>query len=70
MATTDKPKANATPIVPTPAPTVPDTLPAKTALPHPMRTSTIVPSISAMYFFIIIPLKLTINKCTKYHWNN
>ena len=51
MATTARPKANATPSVPTPAPTVPATLPAKTALPHPMRTSTIVPTISAMYFF-------------------
>ena len=43
-----------TPIVPTPAPTVSAKPPAKTALPHPIRTSTIVPIISAMYFFIVI----------------
>ena len=53
IATTDNPKAKATPTVPTPAPTVPAILPAKTALPHPIRTSTIVPIISEMYFFIV-----------------
>ena len=54
IATTDKPKANATPIVPVPAPTMSAVPPANTALPHPSNTRTIVPNSSAMYFLINI----------------
>ena len=53
IATTDNPNANATPIVPTPAPTVSAAPPANTALPHPISTRIIVPMSSATYFFII-----------------
>ena len=42
MATTDSPKAMATPRVPTPVVTAPGISPAKTALPHPIKTRTIV----------------------------
>lgn len=35
----------------------PAALPAKTALPHPIRTRTIVPIISAKYFFMIVFIK-------------
>ena len=57
MATTASPNASATPKVPVPAPTVPATLPEKTALPQPMSTRTIVPVISAKYFFITLKFK-------------
>ena len=38
--------------------TAPAALPAKTALPHPIRTRTIVPIISAKYFFMIVLLNI------------
>ncbi len=53
IATTDRPKAKATPSVPTPSPHEPATSPVNMALPHPMITSTMVPINSAKYFFII-----------------
>ncbi|EXY33319.1 hypothetical protein M080_4361 [Bacteroides fragilis str. 3397 T10] len=52
MATTDSPKAMATPRIPTPVVTAPGISPAKTALPHPINTRTIVPIISDTYLFI------------------
>lgn len=50
IATTDKPKANATPSVPTDRKGC--YAPAKTAAPQPISTSTIVPINSAKYLFM------------------
>lgn len=61
MATTDSPKAMATPRVPTPVVTAPGISPAKTALPHPIKTRTIVPIISDTYLFIAFQITCRIN---------
>ncbi len=61
MATTDSPKAMATPRVPTPVVTAPGISPAKTALPHPIKTRIIVPIISDTYLFIAFQITCRIN---------
>ena len=50
MATTARPKAKA---VPTTVAAMALVHPRLTAVPHPMRTNTMVPIISAKYFFIM-----------------
>ena len=58
IATTDKPKAKAVPITVSGSALL---QPKLTAVPHPIRTSTIVPNISAKYFFIVIKIKFLID---------
>ena len=58
IATTASPKAIAVPITVAAKLGSADVHDKLTAVPQPMRTNTIVPIISAMYFFIIIYFKI------------
>jgi hypothetical protein len=54
IATTARPNANAVPTTVADRTGSFEVQPRLTAVPHPISTSTIVPNISAIYFFIMI----------------